>query len=132
MSSRYVVPAGDARVVIQTPNDFNIDGGTATLDTVVLNVPYAIVLNSARVVYTEATGASPTPTATVQIGTTVGGAQVVQATTLAVSKAVGAVQDLILQQTAISADTPIIVRHTGQVAPCAGQYFVQLDYTMGA
>lgn len=132
MSSRYAIPSGATRVAQQTPNDFDIDGGTAVRDTVLLNLPFAVVLQSVRVVYTEATGASPTPTATVQVGTTVGGVEVVQATSLAISKAVGGVQDLVIQQASIAANTPLIVRHTGQVAPCAGKYFVQVDYLMGS
>lgn len=66
--------------------------------------------------------------ATVQIGTTVGGAELVAATTLQESASIGDTLALVLASAAVAAASVLTVRHTGVAATVAGQYKVELEY----
>jgi hypothetical protein len=107
---------------------FNIDSGAAsTIDDVLLRSAVPIRLLAARVVYTtEDTGT--VASANVKVGTAVDGAQIVAATALENTKAVGTTTALTLVSTTVAANTPIVVRHTGLAATAAGEYRVELDY----
>ena len=109
---------------------FNIDNGSGTtLDDTILIPPVAITLVTARVIYTtETTGT--VAAATISVGTTVGGVDLVAATALENSKAVGTSTALTLAATAVSAGTPIIARHTGVATTATGEYYVQIRYTI--
>ena len=107
----------------------NIDNGSGTtLDDILLYCVNDVFLVDANVVYTEATDTAGVASANVKIGTTAGGAEIVTATALAVSKAVGATTALTLNLHYVAAGTTIRVRHTGIASTEAGQYFVQLRY----
>ncbi len=108
----------------------NVDNGAGTtLDIACFNLPYAITITSAKVIYTtETTGAIGA--ATVQLGSTLTGTQIVAATALEASKAVGTTTALTLTTGALAATTTLFLRHTGVVAtPLAGEYVVQVVYT---
>lgn len=107
---------------------FNIDnGGGTTIDDTILRHSKAIVIYSARILYTtETTGTVAAGTA--QIGTTVGGAEIVAATNYANSTAVGTKTAMTLVASEVAADTPVIVRHTGVAATAAGQAYVEIEY----
>lgn len=111
---------------------FDIDNGAGTtIDRVLLRPSSAITITAARVVYDDATTGT-VASATVKIGTTVNGAEIVAATALENSKAVGTATALTLVSGAVAADTPVIVRHTGIAATAAGRYVVELEYTVDA
>lgn len=117
------------RHVARTPT-FNIDNGAGvTIDHVLTRLSVAITILAARAVpTTEAAGV--VAAATVQIGTTVGGAQIAAAVALTDAAAVGAAQALTLVTGAVAANTPVIVRHTGIAATAAGEYYVEIEYTV--
>jgi hypothetical protein len=118
-----------ARQFATTREIFNIDnGGGTTADQIILVPVVPITIVAARVVYTEATGASGAASATVQLGTTIGGVDIVAATALEVSKDIGAVTELTIANGAVAADELVAVRHTGVAATVAGEYFVQIEY----
>jgi hypothetical protein len=70
--------------------------------------------------------------ASVKVGTTVGGVDLVAATNLENSKAVGTATALALASAAVAANTPICVRHTGIAATAAGKYRVHIEYSVDA
>lgn len=111
---------------------FNVDNGAATtLDDAVAKPSRAITITRAQVLYTTET-AGTVAGATVQLGTTLGGTELVAATALTNSKAVGAVTALTLASAAVAADGTIFVRHTGIAATAAGEYYVEIEYTIDA
>ncbi len=122
--------AAKARRHTITSPEIDIDNGAgATRDFVVIRPTSAITLTDARVIYTNATTGT-VAAATVQLGTSVGGTELVAATNLEDSKAIGTVTALTLQATAVAANTPVTLRHTGIAATAAGMYIVQLEYTV--
>lgn len=107
---------------------FNLDNGSGTtIDDVVLRPAVACVITAARVVYVDATSGT-VAAGTVQIGTTVGGVEIVAATAYGNTKAVGTVTDLTIASGAVAANAPVIVRHTGVAATAAGQAYVEIEY----
>jgi hypothetical protein len=122
--------AANAQVRFARSPEIDIDNGAATTaDYVVTRVSKAITLTAARVVYTDATSGT-VAAATVQVGTTVTGVDLVAVTVLEDAKAVGTVTALSLASAAVAANTPVIVRHTGIAATAAGKYYVELEYTV--
>lgn len=110
----------------------NIDNGAGTTLDIVLLVPStAITIHSIYVLYTTATTGT-VAAATVQVGTAVAGAQIVAATALLDTTAVGVEQALTLVIDEVAAGTPIIVRHTGIATTAAGEYVVQMEYAYDA
>lgn len=110
----------------------NIDNGAGTTLDIVLLVPStAITIHSMHVLYTTAT-AGTVAAATVGVGTTVAGVELVAATALTNSATVGTEQALTLVTDEVTAGTPIIVRHTGIATTVAGEYIVQMEYAYDA
>src|SRR5574341_1559223 len=111
----------------RTP-DIDIDNGAGTTaDFVVMRLPFAVTITAIRVVYTDATTGT-VAAATAQVGTTAGGTQIVAATALENSKAIGTTTAMTIVSGAVAANTPVIVRHTGVGATQAGKYFVEYEY----
>lgn len=109
---------------------FNIDNGAGTtVDDVMLRHSKAVRLLTARVVYSDATTGT-VAAATVQVGTTVTGVDLVAATNLENAKAVGTQTALVLAANEVAAGTPIIARHTGVAVTQAGQYYVEIEYAV--
>lgn len=127
---RYTETAGQNRHILVLPVDFDIDGGATNRDILLAKPPTALTLETVRVIYSEATAASGI-TATVQIGTTAGGSDIVAAATLSTSQAVGDHEDLTIADTSIPANTALYIRHVGQATSpaVAGRYFVQVSAT---
>lgn len=120
-----------ARQIAVTGEVFNIDNGAGTtVDQIILVPSVAITIVAARVIYTEATDTAGAADADVQIGTTIGGVDIVAATELEASKAIGDVTDLTIASGAVEANELVAVRHTGIAATEAGQYIVQIEYTV--
>ena len=109
---------------------FNLDNGSGTtIDDCVARLSQAITITAARIVYTTET-AGTVAAGNAKIGTTVGGAELVAATAYENSKAVGTATSMTLASSAVAANTPIIVRHTGVAATAAGEAFVEIEYTI--
>jgi len=134
MTRTYVSRSNDKRHIVKS-QIFNIDNGAGTtIDECILRPARAVYVTGARVVYdTETTGT--VAAATVGVGVTVGGVEVVAATALANTKAVGTTTALTIIKNGnmagayfVAAGTPVLVRHTGIAITAAGQYHVELEY----
>lgn len=128
--TELLIPRGDARRQVVQTQLFNIDNGAGvTIDDVVLYLSQPIKIVAARVVYSGATTGT-VAAATVGIGTTVAGVELVAATALENTKAVGTITALTLKAAAasVAANTPIIVRHTGIAITAAGEYRVIIEF----
>ena len=107
---------------------FNLDNGAGTtIDDVLLNLPYAITILAARIMYVDATTGTVAG-GNAKIGTTVGGAEIVAATAYENTKAVGTTTAMTIVSGAVAANTPVIVRHTGVAVTQAGQAVVEIEY----
>lgn len=108
----------------------NVDNGAGTtVDYVIMRPASAITITAARVVYTQE-AAGTIAGANVKLGTALAGEEIVAAAALTDSAAVGDAQALTIVSGAVSAGTPIFMRHTGIAATAAGVYHVELDYTV--
>lgn len=111
---------------------FNLDNGSGvTVDDVIIKNSKAITLVGAKIVYVDATTGT-VAAATVSLGTTVGGVDLVAATAYENTKAVGVSTALVLASAAVAANTAVFVRHTGVAATAAGQAYVEIEYTIDA
>lgn len=111
---------------------FNLDnGGGITVDDVIIRPHTAIHIVAARIVYVDATTGT-VAAGSAQIGTTVGGTDIVAATNYENTKGVGASTAMTIVAGAVAADTPVCVRHTGVAATQAGQAVVEIDFTYDA
>lgn len=120
--------AGNQRKFIATTRTtFNIDNGAGTTadDASVGPYPFDCWITDARAVYTEATDTTGVATANFKTGVAAGGATLVAATALEVSKAIGGYTTATPLGVLVPANTTIWTRHTGVAATEAGQYFVQ-------
>lgn len=131
MTDLYI-DRGDMRRKIAKTVWFNLDNGSGTtVDDILLYSAQAISIRSARIVYVDAT-AGTVAAGTAQIGTTVGGTELVAATNYENSKTVGAVTAMTLTAAAtrVAANTMVSVRHTGVAATQAGQAYVEIEYVV--
>lgn len=109
---------------------FNLDNGSGTtIDDVILRPTTAITITDARIVYSDATSGT-VAAGTAQVGTTVGGTEIVAATNYGNAKAVGTTTAMTIVSGAVAANTPICVRHTGVAATQAGEAHVEITYTV--
>lgn len=109
---------------------FNLDNGAGTTsDDVILRPSQAITITAARIVYVDATTGTVAG-GSAQIGTTVGGTEIVAATNYENTKTVGTSTAMTIVAGAVAANTPVIVRHTGVAAVQAGQAVVEIEYTI--
>jgi hypothetical protein len=121
------IARGNQRLILQKTNTtFNIDNGAGTTadDASIGPFPFDCVIVFARGVYTEATDTAGVATANFKTGITAGGATLIAATALEVSKAIGAYTAGAPLDVVVPANTTIWTRHTGVAATEAGQYFV--------
>lgn len=129
MSDLYVAH-GDMRRQVAVTQIFNIDNGAGTtIDDAFLMVSQPIKIVSAKVLYTTATTGTVAG-ASIQLGTTATGTELVAATNLENTKAIGVTTALTLTAAAarIAANTMITARHTGIAATAAGEYRVVVEY----
>lgn len=120
--------AGNQRTFTATTRTtFNIDNGSGTTadDASVGPFPFDCWIVDARAVYTEATDTAGVATANFKTGISAGGATLLAATALEVSKAIGSYTAGAPLAVPVPANTTIWTRHTGVAATEAGQYFVQ-------
>lgn len=125
----YVARGAQANRIYKT-QIFNIDNGNGTtIDDVAFYLDKDVEIISIRPVYTEATDTAGVASANYKVGTTAGGAEIVAATALDVSKAVGgAGAKATLVSSVVPANTAVFTRHTGIAATEGGQYYVQIEY----
>ena len=109
--------------------EFNIDNGNGTTVDDVWSIPGPILVVAVRAVYTEASDSSM-GAPTFKVGTAVGGAQIVAATTLEESKSVGTYTDgaIVAGAGRVAANGILAVRHTGIATTQAGKYKVLIGY----
>lgn len=120
--------AGNQRTFVATTRTtFNIDNGSGTTadDASVGPFPFDCYITAARAVYTEATDTAGVASANFKTGITAGGATLVAATALEISKAIGGYTEATPLDVIIPANTTIFTRHTGVASTEAGQYFVE-------
>lgn len=123
------VARGNQRYNVVTSKEFNIDNGAATTDDdVLLNLPFECRLISVRAIYTVATDTTGAASANFKLGVAAGGATLVAATALEVSKAIGATTSGTILVDVLPANTTLWVRHTGVAATEVGNYRVQVTY----
>lgn len=121
--------AANARKNTAKSVNFDLDiGSGSTADDVIIVPKTAITITEARVVPTKATIGASGSAGNVRIGTSVGGSQISGSAGL-VEGAVGVEQILALASGAVTAGSPVIVRHTGVAATVAGEYFVEIDFS---
>lgn len=122
---------GEGRRKIAQSQVFNIDNGAgATTDGCVLRCSQPIAILRAQIVYTTET-AGTIAAGNMKLGTTVGGAELVAATSYTNAATVGSVTAMTLKAAAnrVNANTPVLARHTGVVAtPIAGECFCEIEY----
>lgn len=131
MSDLYI-SRGDGRRQLAKSRIFDIDNGSGTVaNDAFLYCSQAIQILAARVLYTTAT-AGTVAAATISLGTTVAGVELVAATALVNSKTVGAITALTLTAAAarVAAGTMITASHTGIAATAAGEYYVVIEYVV--
>jgi hypothetical protein len=130
MAKYPYVARGSQANRIYTTQIFNIDNGAATtIDDCAFSLDQPVEIISIRAIYTEATDTAGVASANYKVGTTAGGAEIVAAFALEVSKAVGAAgTKATLVSDYVPANTTVFVRHTGIAATEAGQYKVQIEY----
>lgn len=124
------IARGNQRLAWFRSKTFNIDNGSGTTDDDLIfsDLDVDAYVMHVRAVYIEATDTAGAASANFKLGTAAGGAQVVAATALEVSKAVGAatVASLVAGANKIAAGGALFARHTGIAATEAGQYFLQI------
>ena len=108
---------------------FNIDNGAGTTVDETWSFPGPIEVAYVRAVYQEASDSSM-GTATFKVGTAVGGAQVVAATTLEESKSIGTYTDgaIVAGGEYVPKNGILAVRHTGIATTQVGTYKVVIGY----
>lgn len=123
----YVARGNQRLIHATTRTTFNIDNGAGTTadDASVGPFPFDCYIVSARAVYTVATDTSGVASANFKTGVAAGGATLVAATALEVSKAIGAYTEATPLDVVVPANTTIWTRHTGVAATEAGDYFVE-------
>jgi hypothetical protein len=123
----YVGRGNQRTFTATTRTTFNIDNGAGSTadDASVGPFPFACFITDARAVYTEATDTAGVADANFKTGITAGGATLVAATALEISKAIGGYTAGVPLAVLVPANTTIFTRHTGVATTEVGQYFVQ-------
>jgi hypothetical protein len=123
----YVGRGNQRTFVATTRTTFNVDNGAGTTadDASVGPFPFDCYIVDARAVYTEATDTAGAASANWKTGITAGGATLVAATALEISKAIGGYTAGVPLAVLVPANTTIFTRHTGVATTEVGQYFVQ-------
>ncbi len=132
MSDLYIARGEGKRQVVKS-RLFNIDNGSGTvINDAIYYCTQPVKVVSARVLYTTET-AGTVAAATVSVGTTVAGTELVAATALQDGKTVGAITALTLVAAAaakVAANTMITVSHTGIATTALGEYYIVLEIVL--
>lgn len=128
------VGAADSQKRVHTRRSmtFDIDNGSGTTRDDVMQFKGAVTIVAARIVYVGTTSGTVAG-ASVSLGTTLGGVDIVAAVNLGNAQPAGTVTDLTVLTAAdvnkIAADGKLFIRHTGIASTAAGEYIVEVDYT---
>ena len=124
------IARGNQRYEIARTDVYNVDNGAgATIDFPLFSgLSSDVIIVAVRAVYTEATDTAGAARANFKLGTTAGGTDIVGATALEVSKAVGAYTTATIVAEVIAAGSTLFCRHTGVASTEVGQYYVQVTY----
>ena len=108
----------------------NIDAGAGTHVVYVIGKPSVpIEITKAQIIYTEATAAAGATAATIKVGTTSTGEQIVAATSIEQPKAIGSATAMVIAEGTVAADATIFCELVGVVAtPIVGEVIVELEY----
>lgn len=122
------IARGNQRYIVINTGTQNIDNGSGTtVDAVVLAGLLAdAYIIDAHPVYTEATDTAGVASANWKLGVSAGGATIVAATALQVSKAIGAAGASVPGLVPLLKGQTLFWRHTGIAATEAGAYFLQI------
>lgn len=123
----YVARGNQRTIIVMTPAAFNVDNGAgATADYQLCNLPFDAYIQDVRAIYSEATDTAGAASANFKLGVAAGGATLVAATALEVSKAIGSTTVATILSDVLPANTTLWVRHTGVATTEVGQYYVQV------
>lgn len=123
----YIARGNQRAYVLLTPAAFNVDNGSGTTaDYQLCNLPFDAYIQDVRAIYSEATDTAGAEGANFKLGVAAGGATIVAATALEVSKAIGATTVATIASDYLPANTTLWVRHTGVATTQPGQYYVQV------
>ena len=113
---------------------FNIDNGAGATRDDVMSFESAVTIRAARVIYVGDATAGTVAAATTSLGTTLGGVDIVAATALVNGSVLGTVSPLTVLTASdvnkLAADAELFIRHTGIATTAAGEYVVEVDYTI--
>lgn len=125
----YILRGHQGHQVAKTQT-FDVDNGSGTTvdDVLFSNLPYDVELVRVQAVYAVATDTAGADGATFALGLTAGGATLVAATALEVSKAVGSTTVATIAINKVAAGATLFCRHTGIAATEAGSYYVEVVY----
>lgn len=128
--SQPLYKSPNAKYKVAKSQAFDLDNGNGTtIDDAILCHSKAIVIYSAYKLYTDATTGT-VAAATAQIGTTVGGEEIVAATAYGNAKAVGTKEELTLLANTVAAGSTVFVRHTGVAPTQAGKCYIVIEYAV--
>lgn len=123
----YIARGNQRTIILLTPAAFNVDNGAGTTaDYQLCNLPFDAYIQDVRAIYSEATDTAGAASANFKLGVAAGGATIVAATALEVSKAIGATTVATIASDYLPANTTLWVRHTGVATTEVGQYYVQV------
>jgi hypothetical protein len=131
MAPKYpYIARGTQKYRVARSKTFNIDNGSGVTDDDVLfsGLSTEAQIISAKAVYVEATDTTGAEVATIALGTTAGGVDIVAATALTAAKAVGDAVSYTLAASRIAAGGTLFARHTGVAETEVGQYYMQVVY----
>lgn len=122
------IARGAQRYITFRSKTYNIDNGAGTTDDDLIfsNLPNDLYVIAIKAVYVEATDTAGAASANFKLGTTAGGTDIVAATALEASKAVGSTTSTTLAASTIAAGGALFCRHTGVAVTEVGQYYVQV------
>lgn len=122
------IARGNQRIEWFRSKTYNIDNGSGTTDDDIIfsDLDFDAWVVHVRAVYVEATDTAGAASANFKLGTAAGGATVVAATALEVSKAVGSATEATVVAGRVAAGSALFCRHTGIATTEAGQYYVQV------
>lgn len=129
MSGTYVL-RGKQKYQFVNSKIFNIDNGSGQTDDSILfsGLPYSIMIEDVKAVYTQATDTAGAASANFKVGTSAAGGENVAATALEVPKAIGSTTSATITKKLVPAGSTLYVRHTGVDSTEVGEYFVQITY----
>lgn len=118
-----------AQAGVAKTTNFNLDNGAgSSIDDVIMRLARAVTVTAARIVYVD-TATGTVAAGSAQVGTTLGGSEIVAVTNYENGAAVGAATQMIIAAGAVAANQSVFVRHIGVAATQAGQAYVEIEFS---